>query len=139
MGKAHGFGSHSQGTEAVMPFMENDRVTVTDPNSAYYGKFGTVLVYWSELECPVAEVKLDGFLVPATFSETSIAIGEHVIRPLAKYEYNIQAKGQPFYANWCEEWIILEVWDSTTFEQAKTKLPEGWKFIKRIKPVIEDV
>jgi hypothetical protein len=121
-----------------MPFMEGDRITVTSPASKYYGKFGTVTSYWSDLVCPVVNVLLDDLFGTATFNETSVAIGEYVVRPLPEYEYNVEVKGRPFYT-WCEEWIILEVWDSTTFEQAKAKLPKGWKFIKRIKSVIEDV
>lgn len=122
-----------------MPYLKGDRITITDPNSGYYGKFGTVIRYWDELECPVVDAILDGLFGTATFNETSVAIGEYVVRPLPEYEYNVQVKGRPFFANWREERIILEVWDSTTFEQAKTKLHDGWKFIKRIKSVIEDV
>lgn len=55
-------------------------------------------------------------------------------------EYNIEVNGKIHYWTWCTEEEMLRLWDSESFEQAKTELPDGWKFVKRTKAgEIEDV
>lgn len=130
-----------------MPFMEGDRVTVTDPASAYYGHFGTVSAYWSNLECPIVDVKLDEFFVPATFIDTAIAFGEHVMRPLPEYEYNLRVDGKIFYTVWSSEKEMVDLWLDGTFEgrtlqELKEYLAEYWPqytLVRRLKSEIEEV
>jgi hypothetical protein len=130
-----------------MPFIEGDRITVTDPASAYYGHFGTVSTYWSNLECPIVDVKLDEFFVPATFNETSIAVGEHVVRPLPEYEYNLRVDGKIFYTVWSTQKEMVDLWlngsfNGHTLQELKEYLAEyrpDWKLVRRVRSEIEDV
>ena len=125
-----------------MPFIKGDRVTVTDPSSTYYGKFGTVTRYWSDLECPVVDVILDDLFGTATFNETSIAIGEYVVRPLPEYEYNIKVHDKVFYTVWSTEKEMLALWKVESLDNVNGLLqilqPTG-KLVRRIKTEIEDV
>lgn len=55
-------------------------------------------------------------------------------------EYNLEVNGKIYYTIWCDEEIMLRTWDSESFDQAKTELPDGWKFVCRTKAgEIEDV
>jgi hypothetical protein len=59
-----------------MPYIQGDRVVVTDEGSAYCGETGVVTEYYGDFDFPKVDVKLDNYFGNVCFYETAIAIGE---------------------------------------------------------------
>jgi hypothetical protein len=56
-----------------------------------------------------------------------------------EYEYNLRVDGKIFYDTWCDEDMILGLWDSADLDEVKSRLRPGWILIRRVKSEIEEV